>query len=405
MATVELVTESGKWRHVTRVNNELFSPILGAMVEEGIDIPSILTLYGSVAEIIERDWHLVMRLHEIMKDSNSIVYRCDMEEIAQLLNLPYGWEAFVVIDMRSTKEVYLGHLQASYRYLMSEEHDWIANLSSSFDPQCLELLSLYNREKTGESTKLLPFLRNVWLQIPEEMVFLSRALTKIDWKMMETYLDKIEASRYSKLYNLAKLMQGQGQMCNHSFDYIQTLCYHSGRLVCVGGSHNDLITLYSHFLPRVSNYSMLGLEPILGYKSIKCYSPSSSSPHTPTNLPLFGTGLTKLVGWVNATVICYPTMKRLYEKVTYTTTTFKHTWLARRHFKESVELLGKTVGIRAMMAILVSLQRARCEINAYHDKTLVKKHERVSEYIKMLYDYIRTHRGEDEGVRSLVLTQ
>ena len=427
---IELVTESGKWKRVTTTDDELFRPILGAMVEEGMIMPSTLVFTSSVAEILEQDWHFLQLLYTrmvwygyttendmILCDTcylraggecqpPALLWRHQLTRLRQLLDLPWGWEEYVVVDTHTPKEEYVDHMNGVYDLVSCTRSETVVR--EALTTEAKELL-----KTTADDPKplLLPFLYNLYLQMEHESlcphIFMSDALTRLDWHIVEKYLAEKNPFFRSKPYNLSKIMQGRGYMNNHDNDYIQTLCISSNRLMCLGTPEAHLIKLYSLLLPRMNNYYSLGLEPILGYKKTRALLPSSTCARTNTDIPLTGSGLSKLVGWVNAVILTYPTMsrgradkKQSKEGVLYTPTCSR-VRLARKDFSTSVELLGKTVGLRAMRTILNALTRVRSDM-AYN-KAEVKKNERVGEYISLLHKYLKSHYGENTDVKRFCL--
>ena len=63
---IVLRSESGKWKHKTKVDDPLFAPILGAMIDAELELPEELTIPGSLGEELEHNWKLITLLTEWM---------------------------------------------------------------------------------------------------------------------------------------------------------------------------------------------------------------------------------------------------------------------------------------------------------------------------------------------------
>ena len=64
MANITLRNMSGGWEYKTTVDDPLFSSILGAMFEEGMELPEVLVMEGALGEVLEREWKYIELLKE-----------------------------------------------------------------------------------------------------------------------------------------------------------------------------------------------------------------------------------------------------------------------------------------------------------------------------------------------------
>jgi len=164
MSSILLRSTSGKWQYETTTDDRLFSPILGSMVEAGIELGKELTIEGALGEELDENWHYIEVLREWMdwqdkctnvtdplaegvfktsfilndelQDENpsketirervlvrflppprEVLWRHKMTVLINALNLPVGWELFVAVDERTSLIERRHHFQQGLAYL------------------------------------------------------------------------------------------------------------------------------------------------------------------------------------------------------------------------------------------------------------------------------------------------
>jgi hypothetical protein len=124
MPTITLRSESGKWSHTTYTEDPLFSSILEPMKEAAGTLPHEITFTGSVADIIERNWHLVQTLMDKLMgnfDGLKFVMKHDLEQISYILNLPPNWEVYTVVDDKDSLPYRLAHMRILQDHLQKDD--------------------------------------------------------------------------------------------------------------------------------------------------------------------------------------------------------------------------------------------------------------------------------------------
>ena len=125
---IRLVTESGKWSmYAPKHGKSIFSSLIPVLPS----LPDVLTLSGSVGEILDEEWQAYLRLSEYIaavrerkRARQSRVLGREYEEaplppvvllyevyrIAQILEMPVGWESHVHATVDSPHIIRLDHL-------------------------------------------------------------------------------------------------------------------------------------------------------------------------------------------------------------------------------------------------------------------------------------------------------
>ena len=215
--SIVLRSTSGKWKYKTTTTDPLFAPILGAMLEAGLELPKELVLEGATGEILERDWHYVDKLREWMDweaivdallphsysqllgmkpygfmpnpspvlpaPPGDVLWRHELSQLSSILSLPTGWEAHVAVDQRSPRNERLYHMRGSLdfirdnpvsgmRIVLYTDNVVDALALQASDPTMTQAVVQYDRFRQpvaptmGHDVRVSlmdPFIRNIYL--------------------------------------------------------------------------------------------------------------------------------------------------------------------------------------------------------------------------------------------------
>ena len=258
MASIELQSSSGKWKHRTTVDDPVFAPILGSMVESGLDLPDTLIIPGVLGEELERHWKKIEDIHKWMQwekrctevtvnDTEEYyttsqvyafmiglppptVWRHEIRVLSIALNLPIGWEAYTAVDERTPLEERLEHMEASRLFLRAHpEYEERGIQDVGDDTSAKNLITTVSQpvvaRKGDDINSRLPslaaFARNVWLinrgsssspiitDVWHPVRFFT-FLDQLDWEGIVTYLQPYSyLGTVETIYDLALVMTGQ----------------------------------------------------------------------------------------------------------------------------------------------------------------------------------------------------
>ena len=423
---VVLRSASSKWMYKTTVDDPLFRPILGAMLEEGMEIPSELTLEGSVGEVIEEDWEYVCRLNGIMlvTTPNTTVWRHELARISNILDLPEGWEAYTAVDKRTPLEERVNHMRASHAYLMKHSHVMEQHRRMARD--AWTALSHLSDKVDQYGYGFDPLIRNLYLiaegnirdshvRMDERTISLAILLLYIDWEVAKILIVDHESST-SEGNRLIRRMNNEFTRCYFNLplkkSMIEGLGFAQMGTIDATTLEQWYIRLFSA-LPARPTIAALGLEPIIGEPYV-----SSWGGHSRVRI-------SDIVAWVNSNVLTY--LSWYLHNVRSGETEVRSSshdviLISRQEFPELVELLAETVGMHAMKCMLATLRKyvsdlrdgiASAENDKHKDRrsdeklkrraTMKKRSERASLFATLLQQYINSHLDGDEGVRTLAL--
>lgn len=455
MASITLQNEAGNWKYTTTVDDPLFRPILGAMFEEGMTLPSELTIQGSLGEALEREWKYIDVLRKWMEweqkvNSASIhpivhlttarltksqeqvinvgcvppptLWRHDLLVLSTALNLPEGWEAYTAIDERTSLMDRVHHMQASLTFLQHDINNVKRGLQDAEDDQGAYdlIIDSHIYSMPNKIVHLLaPFTRNLWLinrgsEVDPDTkklwdhITLHTYLDRLDWEGISMYLAPYaEEGTISRVFRLANTMTGRDS--GRNTDYCVMLGRARMSIGFVGDEYtidtNCLSRIYTRLLahlPEDTSIERMGLEPILDMRV---------SVWDVTHQGYFDTYVGDVVAWVHASVLKYPQWykngppKKLGNKRHYIASNDTHT-LSLENFPDIVSFLGKTLGLYAMRRILLCLLYY---IQAEQEKGVTTELVRIrvnraNRFAKLLEEYLASHDG-DEGVRTLQLAK
>ena len=459
---IELRTENGKWTYKTTLNDPLFSGILGALAEEGMEVPNPFIFHGSVAEALEEEWTEVKLLLDWVEWRNKYrkvgiipalnsknpqpstrfpsLHR--LSRLANILTLPAEWQIMTMVDNKNTPlQERVDHVwvvseimrntarEKSESLYMYEGWDHEAKVFLYSDTT--RELSFSNHAGLIDCT-LTPFIHNLWLQGVRTTV--GNLLYDVDWEVIIPYLDRlvenglIYPSRTMRLRTLARMMTGQGLPLPSRDDYVI-----GGNVTrCVlSSSMEGRSWLYSRLLDSVSrttSIKLLGLEYILG-KTWSYSLQHSNMQGWMGGVTLTGLGLSKFVGYMNAQALIYlhHNPACCVESSSHSQQLFcKDSYLALRgaitrrstrvsvdtcDFPRTVQFVGKTLGLRALRVMVDVLQyhieknKTRVDkLNSRDEYTicpLVEGVERAQYFVQLSEKYLEEHRDQFEGVVSL----
>jgi hypothetical protein len=444
MATITLRSSSGKWVYDTTIDDPLFCNILESIREANGDLPAEVTIPGALGEALDTSWDKVTLLSQWMLweisrveaylDSNktcgvppAIVWRHEVEVLLSALNFPSTAEMFVMVDkqaplvtrvdqmhhvlhyFRETKVSSCVHRSPQVGYIIRVLED-DGHIGSLIDPFIVNIVhqmhsGLIPRSSSGEC----------WITIPI-------LLEHLDWEALEAYLSHYKNDLDEKTRLLINTALGRGLDWTSTQNYTLSIVKSLG--VGIGLRHDEhpmdygrLGRLYSHmlrYIPDDMDPGKMGLDPILGTLSDDC--------------TIGGVRVDSIVGWVNYGVITY---YRWYLDRTQTSDPQSQKCInieqerdvvriPSSDFKWIVELLSDTVGIYAIRRILSSL-RSYLQRNASHQPVAIgnlvthitmTQEQRQTLYINraksfcnLLEESIKSHNGEDEEFRTLLLGQ
>jgi hypothetical protein len=357
------------------------------------------------------------RLTTLPTPPSRVLYRHEIQVLANALVLPAGWEAYTAIDEHSSDNEHIYHMKASLEFFR-------ANLESdNYQLSFLEgpVQDLYNRTNDPNRTEgslLAPFIRNLWLRAKCDKITMAHLLSYLNWATVLTILEPYrEHDRIAGLVSIAEAMTGN---VKNKSSYGVLLIKNMAIGIGVGKTYNAAHPLYpsllqsiyerilSH-LPDDVEPSVLGLDIILD-KKVKAWASPPSDPlilvrqYNSVNI-----SVSNIVGAVNASIITHLRWYKNALQRSLPNNTLYHSIsdsirVPRHHFPKVVCFLGETVGLYAMRRMLICLLYSISRIS--NIKTKVKKGqdklnlelERAELFCELLEAYLSEHEGEDEGV-------
>ena len=461
---VELRSESGRWTRRTTTSDSLFQPILGCMTEEGLVIPDVLTLTGSVGEELDKNWFSVecvldwMDWYEAMKKWDSrvqrptfppVVYLHKIRVLSHILNLPIGWEAFVVVDPWHTTltervthaKVVLEWMKERYNVRIAH-YDITAGQMLASANACKDDYTLFHADENWPMgwnklflSLLDPFILSLWMSKMHNCVGthvyelkMTEVLLYLDWEGVTAFLADYTDTKYDNIKNLTDLITGKGHLFDSSTtgDYLvdteramDTRPYnHLSPLKYI----DQTMLLYKRLLytcPDECDPFLLGLEPILGIP-VQAWCDRRTIPYSSHYTYSQTTGVSVYVAWVNAAVLTYPAW--------YTSNALSSMYEDKneRHYSGIVRIplsdfpllvpyLHETLGIGIMRRMMRSLQAYIHDAPCLSDDSVAVLQEveyrdqdareritkRVTVFVTLLEKYVSEHAGEDESMKTL----
>jgi hypothetical protein len=454
--SVLVITESGKWKHLVSLNDPVFKPILGALVEEGMNVPNPFILRGSVAEVIEKEWEEVKRVDECVKEVKKTLQTMSwamrttslvsllydrFRHITNVLDLPLDWHiATVMTDEAPLNERvdHYSHLNLTVPSILGRKNwdifcvqDTLAYKFIHADIQSFQCKANWKRVFPITDTTpspLAPFLHNLWLQ--DTKLTMSTLLQGVDWAAMPSYLEKINYSSYwpritlsghsihggtHRITQLSTLLSGGGFPIPSKYDYV--IGYSDDHFLLPSTLDKSTAEwLYTRMLSSVTastSIKLMGLEYILGGMfsySLKHSVMNWMGPKDFGNRIEYyhgyvrGVGISKFLGWINAHVITY--LERIALVRTSGTKSMK-TWMTMHidtdKFENIVRFIGKTLGIAALRAMIVVLKpiTGRVEQPYHRGEGKYKRSVRAEAFIELADRYIIDNIHQGEGIVSL----
>jgi hypothetical protein len=485
MSSILLRSESGKWKRETTTDDKLFSPILGAMVEEGIDLGKELVIEGALGEELDEKWWCIELLEEWimweamcldvssrdvlqhleelggqsdwgrvtkngvrkieyadnvitigphanlyvkeLRPPQKVLWRQDIAILSNALSLPDGWELHVAVDERTSLIERRHHLQSSLNYLRKNAASALRRGGGAFtgvnfcvydEKRVMDDREVVNGslfDALGRNCLLIEF--DALLKDNRDTSSFPNLTTNImvdrmDWHILREMTEGNETIEGKAVYSAADYMLGgtsEGRSwitdVSRRIEGISMDNYYSHPEECdrMARLYEKLLTI----LPEDSKY--MGIESILG---------------TDTERQSWGTKrVNEIVGWIHYYALTYLQWLRTYD-VHAARQTDKRGWeklpIARCDFPEIVAFLGKTLGLRSLRRILLSLlyylvenadkaRNPRKSKKPVSRKTQEKrdKHlqavERAELFAELIEKYLEEHEGEDEGVKTFKL--
>ena len=405
MSVITLISESGRWKYKTKTTDPLFAPILGSMVEGGLELPSELIIPGSLGEALDREWKYIAILQqweEWEQECNErapivyntevgifstlqrsipnapplVLYR-DVEVLSKALDFPEGWESHTLIDETSPLIDRVNHMKSSLLYLRKNPSSslihvrWMVAQSTALASRSRDPIIWYTTKNDYGVTVnyygslLEPFFRNVYLSQLDNKDVSKLAfpilLDQLDFEAIITYLIPYKDSNIfglSTVIHLANTMLGRTQ--DPCVDYgLHFNVWEEG----IGFGYNTrfnaeednslLSRLYTRLLshiPLEAHPKKLGLETIL--TPSKTGIPKLVKGSDALELDKY-VALTDVVAWVNATIVTQKIIDRgsyMYSGDVLDTVVIKRTM-----FTGVITLLGNTIGLHAMRRMVLSL--------------------------------------------------
>lgn len=462
MAAIRLKSSSGKWTHTTKVDDPLFAPILGAMLEEGMTLPEELELPGSVGEELEKNWHLIGILHQwkkwaqkckksevknyygmrnmildmppvvkkvavehiVYSPPTEVVWRHQIAVLAGILNLPEGWELYTAVDSRTPLVERIYHMKAVLEIMRKNTlHSKI--LAAYTTPSTDNIRAPYYKldEDSAGHQRILPvldpFIRNQWLCMrgtptqPSKgpCITLYALLLDVDWEVviqvLEQQEDKSEKTRTREIISLANTLTGKITKVDELeipinlqvLDY-STVEWYVGDQTSF--DINRITVLYSRLLTYIPD----DVHPAaLGLHALFAWYPKKTKGDV--------RGIRRLVGQVNAWILSY------YMRLPDTEISMEENTM-RNIIKPSTALivyLSRTIGLCAMRRILLCLLHYIDRNEKYtrkppkegsSDAVMRKRRVIAGELVQankmctLLEEYLEKLDGQDEGVRTLI---
>ena len=457
MSAITLRNESGGWEYATTTEDPYFAPILGSMLEWGAELPDTLVIPGALGEALEREWKYISLIDEWMQWENNavqtmipadylmiysvdlrrrivssystlpkrVLYRHDIRIIANSLNLPTGWEAYVAVDERTPLIDRVAHMQGSLDYLRAHT-DHAALLFVYMNEDVLDVYRSVRDPAIADDPKLsktlyvgslaAPFFRNAWLtQVDKEhntrALSIPSMLVRVDWfaakELVTPYKSEDEYDNPSFLLFALSMTGEEVEEPYMSPENVLRLERTISPGILYENDENieedkNLGIVYSKILaqyPDDVDIATMGLEPILGDTKVIAWNPPGSF-EDPSSNDISGVTLTHYIGWINAVAITYQAWLIDSPEYIHNPGRSKVPVIQKENFPRIVGLLGETVGLYAMRRILLSLLYY---INR-HPTAEQEKIVRANEFAILLEDYLSEHNGEDEDVRTLLLS-
>jgi hypothetical protein len=456
MAAIELYTAGG-WTHKTTVDDPLFAPILGSMLEDGMTLPDRLELQGSVGETIERDWYLLRELrkwtkwvgrvnmanasnyadmrefiihgsksarivtldHVVYQPPKKVLWRHELLVLSNILQLPSGWEIHTAVDSRTPLQERIHHMEAMRSIMLS--HPRFSHVLAAYITT--PAVILYNPSYVEDDKKisiLAPFIRNTWLMIRARHIdgdargvplTLHTLLLHIDWEAVTAYIDSgaITSPDTAKIRNLAQSMLGKVVKGDEiEFPEIDLTIRSVDQWYDQGRSSIEvrrIIALYTNLLTYMNDDVLpveLGLDFIVGVDGKKMKLTK---------------GIRGLVRKVNYNLLHYIMCSHHTPESRYKNTGgWKGTIILS---SEIVVILSKTIGLYAMRRILLSLLHFIAQNESKSKKpskegvsqdTIKKKAKladivgRANIFAAMLETYLEGKDDAYDGVKSFDIT-
>jgi hypothetical protein len=345
-----------------------------------------------------------------------VLWRHEMEVLNTALVLPYGWEVHVAVDNRSPVSVRKEHLAASLAYLrknaISVIHQDIYNKSSyHFAHRITGGSTMY--EQGGDMRSVYvgadidAHVRNLLLIEWQDTMMERRLLHTIDNSVIFGGLDwetvPHSGDPTSDFGRMVTYMTGGEYIRNHlelEIDRTMSGLHFSGSLVSVEQSCERLSRLYSKLLDRTPNdITKMGLRPILGLNE--------------NRLPWSPVPLNEMVEWVNYCTITYTDWRMDVEWALEHRKQHKFEIISEDSFSDIVRFLSCTLGMRVMRKMSATLL-AYIKENEESVKTkkavskaaldrrdkLTKAIHRCKALSNLIEDYLRSHEGQDEGIKT-----
>ena len=249
MANIVLKSASGKWEHKTTVNDPYFAPILGAMFEEGMELPDQLVIEGALGEALEREWKYIEILKEwkeweklytevppiehagervaregihtyTFSASESrrgstypgyrgetvsvrdvppprrVLWLHEMAVLSTALSLPSGWELHVAVDERTPIDARRRHLRSSLEYIrknaVSIMYPRVAVMFDHAEDEVRIMAEGRDSRPIARECVLDALIRNVWLIEWNEYLSTNPESTDLPYVGTPAMLDRMD---------------------------------------------------------------------------------------------------------------------------------------------------------------------------------------------------------------------
>ena len=201
---IELCSKSGKWKHTTTTDDPLFSPLLGGMVEAGLELPRQLVIEGATGEILEQAWEYVLQLQECVEAGTRpepYISRRDVEQVSHILELPRGWQMYTILDSTYSLEERIRYSSECRECIGEKIHTpqgmWINDVSLELTRggMTIGLRVAWSSQSMSDMLRdlglfFLPFYRNVWLQ--HKSADTLTTIDEVDWPVVHACLEKLD---------------------------------------------------------------------------------------------------------------------------------------------------------------------------------------------------------------------